>query len=222
MAVNIHRDPLALEVDDDPMRVTPLRRNGERVRPAVADPAPLGLAALALTTAVFSIFNTGVIDRTAEPVMFGLAVAYGGVMQLLAGMWEFRRGNTFGALTFGSYAAFWLSLWALDQFLVRQIPGAEAGNAIALYFVMWAVFSASLWVASTRTTAPVSVMLALLTAALVLLGVGNAGAHPDLIKIGGWVGLAAAVTGWYAAFAGVINSTFGRTVLPLAPLGHDR
>jgi succinate-acetate transporter protein len=168
------------------------------------------------------MFNTGLIDRSAEPVLFGLAVVYGGVAQLLAGMWEFRRGNTFGALTFGSYGAFWLALWVFDQFLVQRVPAAESGNALALYLIVWAVFSASLWVASVRTTAAVSVTLALLTVGLVVLGIGYAGAHPDLIKIGGWVGLAAAVAAWYAAFAGVINSTFERTVLPLVPLGRTR
>ena len=135
------------------------------------------------------------------PVVLGLAVAYGGLAQLLAGMWEFRRGNAFGAMTFGSYAAFWLSFWVLEEFLVKQIPAAEAGSAMALFFIIWAIFTALLWVASLRTTPAVSVMLALLAVTFLLLGIGDAGAHSELVKIAGWFGIATAAAGLYAAFA---------------------
>src|SRR6188472_1847268 len=77
----------------------------------VANPAPLGLAAFALTTFVLSMFNSGLVDAGGEGVVLGLALAYGGLAQLLAGMWEFRTGNTFGATAFSSYGAFWLSFW---------------------------------------------------------------------------------------------------------------
>jgi hypothetical protein len=218
MAIDIERDPRAYGIEDDPMRAPTRVRNGQRLVPAVADPAPLGLAALAMTTLVFSIFNTGLVSRTGEPVVLGLAVAYGGLTQLLAGMWEFRRGNAFGALTFGSYAAFWLSFWVLEEFLVKQIPAADAGNAMALYFITWAVFTALLWVASVRTTPAVSAMLALFGVTLLLLGIGDAGAHSELVKIAGWFGIATAAAGLYAAFAALINSTYERTVLPLRPV----
>ena len=79
--------------------------------PGIADPGPLGLAAFALTTFVLSFTNPGIFK--AEPVVFGLALAYGGVAQVLAGMWEFKKGNTFGATAFTSYGAFWLSFWYL-------------------------------------------------------------------------------------------------------------
>ena len=77
----------------------------------IADPAPLGLAAFALTTFILSVVNTGMVD--AEPVVFGVALAYGGIAQLLAGMWEFAKGNTFGATAFASYGGFWISFWYL-------------------------------------------------------------------------------------------------------------
>ena len=156
MAVHVEQDPIAFAVEDDPMRAPARMHNAARPVPAIADPAPLGLAALAMTTLVFSVFNAGLVSRTGAPVVLGLAVAYGGLAQLLAGMWEFRRGNAFGALTFGSYAAFWLSFWVLEEFLVKQIPAAETGSAIALYFITWAIFTALLWVASLRTTPAVS------------------------------------------------------------------
>jgi uncharacterized protein len=82
----------------------------------IADPGPLGLAAFALTTFVLSMINSGLVDKSAEPVVLGLALAYGGIAQLLAGMWEFSKGNTFGATAFSSYGAFWISFWAYVTF----------------------------------------------------------------------------------------------------------
>jgi succinate-acetate transporter protein len=217
MAIEVERDPRIYAIEDDPMRPAPVQ-NGARPLPAIADPAPLGLAALALTLLVFSMFNTGLLNSSGEPVLLGMALAYGGVAQLLAGMWEFRRGNTFGAVTFGSYGAFWLSFWLLEQFFVGRIPGGERNSAIALFYISWAILTALLWIASTRTTAVVSLMLFLLTLTYLMLGIGDAGSHTELVKIGGWFGLATAAAALYAAFASVINSTFERTLLPLVPL----
>ena len=218
MAIETERDQRIYAVDDDPMRAAVVH-NGTRVAPAaIADPAPLGLAALALTLLVFSMFNSGLLNSAGEPVVLGMALAYGGIVQLLAGMWEFRRGNTFGAATFGSIGAFWLSFWLLEQFFAGQIPGSELGSATGLFYISWAILTALLWVASMRTTAAVSLMLLLLTVTFVLIGIGEAGAHTELVKIGGWFGLATAATGLYAAFASVINTTFERTLLPLVPL----
>ena len=99
----------------------------------IADPGPLGLAAFALTTFVLSMFNAGLVSSGGEPIVFGLALAYGGIAQLLAGMWEFRTGNTFGAVAFTSYGAFWLSFWAFVQFFEKSVPAADAGHAVGLY-----------------------------------------------------------------------------------------
>src|SRR6478672_10091885 len=98
--------------------------------PTIANPAPLGLAAFALTTFVLSMFNAGLVGSGGEPIVFGLTLAYGGLAQLLAGMWEFRTGNTFGATAFVSFGAFWLSYWAFVQFYADKIPAADAGHAV--------------------------------------------------------------------------------------------
>ena len=96
---------------------------------SIADPGPLGLSAFALTTFVLSLVNAKVIPAGAEPVVFGLALAYGGIGQFAAGMWEFRKGNTFGATAFASFGAFWLSYWALVTFYAPSL-GDAAGSAI--------------------------------------------------------------------------------------------
>ncbi len=185
-----------------------------------ADPGPLGLGAFALTTFVLSMFNANLVSGAGEPVVLGLALAYGGIAQLLAGLWEFRTGNTFGATAFCSFGAFWISFFVLVTFNVGDIPEANAGDAIGLYLIAWGIFTAYMFVASLRTTAAVAVVFALLAVTFFLLGIGDAGAHENITKAGGWFGLATAAAAWYASFAVVTNSTFGRTVLPVMPLNE--
>jgi uncharacterized protein len=184
----------------------------------IADPAPLGLAAFALTTFVLSMFNAGLVDAKGEPIVLGLALAYGGTAQLLAGMWEFRKGNTFGATAFSSYGAFWISFWAYVAFFAAKIPEANRGSAVGLYLIAWGIFTTYMWVASFRTTAAVSLVFLLLAITFFVLGIGDAGGNDTISKLGGWLGLATAVAAWYASFAGVTNFTFGREVLPVRPL----
>jgi succinate-acetate transporter protein len=220
MAIEIEREPYGLPIQDDPMRVV-APPNGARPAAQIGDPAPLGLAALGLTLLIFSMFNTGLLASSGSPIVLGMAVA-GGVVLVLAGMWEVRRGNSFGATTFASYGAFWLSFFLIEQFFIGNVPAAERGNAMGLYFVAWTIFSVLLWVASTRTTAVTSVMLAALSVSLLLLGIGDAGAHTEIVKVGGWFGLAATAAALYGAFAGAINGTYSRTLLPLLPLQRHR
>jgi uncharacterized protein len=183
-----------------------------------ADPGPLGLAGFAMSTFILSMFNADLVNKAGEPVVLGVALAYGGIAQLLAGMWEFRTGNTFGAVAFSSFGAFWLSYWALVTFFVDSIPAANAGAAIGLYLWAWAIFTAYMFVASLRTTVAVAVVFFLLTITFILLGAGNSGDHTSVIKWGGYIGLATAAAAWYASFAAVVNSTFGRVIAPVGAL----
>jgi len=185
---------------------------------AIADPGPLGLAGFALTTFVLSMFNAGLVSRAGEPVVLGLAVAYGGLAQLLAGMWEFRTGNTFGAVAFSSFGAFWISFFVYVAFFARAVPAADAGHAVGLYLIGWGIFTAYMLVASLRTTAAIALVFLLLAATFIVLGIGNANGDDSLVRIGGWLGLATAVVAWYASFAAVVNATFGRVLMPVIPL----
>lgn len=183
-----------------------------------ADPAPLGLAGFAMTTFVLSMFNANLVNEKGLPVVLGLALAYGGLVQLIAGIWEFRNGNTFGAVAFCSYGGFWLSFWALEVFYAKSI-GGNAGHAVGLYLWSWAIFTAYMTVASLRVSGAVFGVFALLTATYILLAIGNVGDHKTVIHWGGYLGIATAVVAWYASFAIVTNSTFKRTILPTLPLG---
>jgi uncharacterized protein len=185
-----------------------------------ADPGPLGLAGFAMTTFVLSMFNANFVSSSGEPVVFGLAFAYGGIAQLLAGMWEFRTGNTFGALAFSSFGAFWLSLFVFEVFFADSIPASDLGHAAGLYLWAWAIFTTYMFIASLRTTGAVALVFILLAVTFVLLAIGASGGHETVTHWGGYVGIATAVAAWYASFAAVTNSTFGRTVLPVIPLNE--
>ncbi|HSD23129.1 MAG TPA: acetate uptake transporter [Solirubrobacterales bacterium] len=187
---------------------------------AIADPAPLGLAAFALTTFVLSFFNADLVNKGGEPVVLGLALAYGGLAQLLAGMWEFKNNNTFGATAFSSFGAFWISLFVFDEFLADSVPAANLGDAVGLYLIGWGIFTAYMFIASLRVSVAVALVFALLAPTFIVLGIGNAADNDTIIQIGGWLGIATAIAAWYASFASVTNKTFGRVILPVKEL-HD-
>ena len=186
----------------------------------IADPGPLGLAGFAMTTFVLSMFNANLVSPAGEAITLGLALTYGGLAQLLAGMWEFRTGNTFGAVAFSSYGAFWISFFVFVTFFADKIPAADTGHAVGLYLIAWGIFTAYMFIASLRTTAAVALVFILLAVTFFVLGIGNARGNTTLVHTAGWLGLATAIAAWYASFAAVTNSTFGRTVLPVMPLRH--
>ena len=182
----------------------------------LADPAPLGLAAFALTTFVLSFTNTGLFK--AEPVVFGLALAYGGIAQFAAGMWEFAKGNTFGATAFASYGAFWVSFWWLTGHTdLSSVNADDAAHEVGLYLLAWGLFTAYMAVAATRVSGAVLAVFVLLTATFVILAIGDFTTTEGITKIGGWVGIATALAAWYASFAGVTAFTFKRPLVPTAP-----
>jgi succinate-acetate transporter protein len=183
----------------------------------IADPGPVGLAAFAMTTFVLSVVNAGLIDKSVEPVVLGLALFYGGLVQLLAGMWEFRKGNTFGALAFSSYGAFWLSFFYYVSYVAGGIPAEHVGEATGLYLLAWTIFTAYMTVASARTSAAVLWVFIVLTLTFLALTIGAFGGSSGFSVIGGWLGIITAILAWYASFAGVTNSTFKRTVMPVWP-----
>lgn len=180
---------------------------------SIADPAPLGLAAFALTTFVLSLANAQVWPAAGSAV--ALAVAYGGTTQLLAGMWEFKRNNTFGATAFASYGGFWISFF----FLVFVLHEGD-GGAIGTYLLAWGIFTAYMTIASLRVSGAVALVFILLTITYALLAVGALNGTENWTKAGGWVGVATAAAAWYASFAGVTNSTFRKVVLPTFPLAR--
>ena len=189
----------------------------EQVR-MIADPAPLGLAAFALTTFLLSLVNTGVMPKDTEPVMLGVALAFGGIAQLSAGMWEFRKGNVFGATVFSAYGAFWLSFWAYVTFFAETIPAEHHGVAAGWYLIAWAIFTTLMLVAALRTTVVLATLFAVVDVVFVLLALGDFGWGSAFTTMGGILGLVASALAFYLCLAAVGSSTFGRPILPNRPL----
>ena len=126
--------------------------------------------------------NAGLIAKGAEPMVFGVALMVGGLAQVLAGMWEFRTGNTFAGTAFIAYGAFWLSFWALAQFYIADIPKADVADAVGLYLIAWGIFTAYMFVASFKTTRELNIVFGLLLLTFLALGFGEVAASTGLTK----------------------------------------
>ncbi len=184
----------------------------------VADPAPLGLAAFALTTFLLSAKNAGWTHGT--DAWLGYALAYGGLVQLLAGMWEFRNRNVFGSTAFGSYGGFWIGLGLYALLVAPKASPAQVDNDRGWILLAFAIFNAYMLLWSTQVNEAVLAVFLTLQATEVLLVIGNFAHNTEVVKIGGYVGIATAACAWYASAAGVINGMVGNAVLWVGrPLG---
>ncbi len=180
--------------------------------------APLALAAFAVTTFMLSMVNAGLVDQRVQPVVFGVALMFGGLTQLAAGMIQLRTGHTFGGVLFSSFGAFWLSLFAIVEFFLKAVPAAAVGHALGLFLFAFGIFTFWMWVASFRTNLLVNLALLDLVATFFVLGSGNYGGSTSLVHAGGWLGLVAAAIAGYLSCAEVCEAAYKREVLPVWPL----
>src|ERR1700733_9663040 len=177
----------------------------------VADPGPLGLAAFALTTFLLSAVNARWTNgNSAGTAFLGYALAYGGGAQLLAGMWEFRNKNVFGATAFSSYGAFWIGLF----FWIKNAPVAT-GHDLGWILVAWAIFNFYMMVFSTQVNLAVFAVFLTLELTLIFLAIGNFTSSPRWTQFGGYIGLLTALVAWYTSAAGLANGLNGRLRLPV-------
>lgn len=182
---------------------------------AAVNPAPLGLCAFALTTFVLSAANAHLLSGGPEAVkiVIGLALFYGGLAQLLAGMWEFKVGNTFGATAFSSYGAFWLAFGASVQ--MHWIPAGS--NAIGFFLLGWTIFTLVMFLSALRTSLGLIALFGFLLVTFLFLTLHAFGAGDSFGQIGGYLGLATAGIAWYNALAGLLAATRSPFVLPTGP-----
>ena len=174
----------------------------------VANPAPLGLCAFALTTFVLSAANAKLY--AGHEIVIGLALFYGGLAQLLAGMWEFKTGNTFGATAFTSYGAFWLAVGASLQ--LHLIP---PGQAFAFFLLGWTIFTGLMFLATLKTTWALIALFGCLLLTFLCLTIGAFGGGTE--QLGGYLGLLTALIAWYTALAGLLSSMNSAFTLPVGP-----
>ncbi len=188
----------------------------EESKSVFANPAPLGLIGFGLTTVMLSLINAGVLPKGGEQVVIPLALAYGGLIQILAGLLEFRTGNTFGMVAFLSYGAFWV--WFA---LLLMLGGhgvldlSHAGSTIAVTLLGWGVFTLYMWIATFRLLKALWWVFLTLWVTYFLLGFGALFDVHGLSLAGGWLGLICGLLAMYTSFALVTNATFNRVVLPV-------
>jgi uncharacterized protein len=180
--------------------------------PSIADPGPLGLAAFALTTFLLSLNNAGLMNNSSGLAWLGYAFAFGGLAQLLAGQWEFRNKNVFGATAFSTYGAFWigLGLWAL--LVLPKDTTAQVGKDEAWILLGFAIINTYLLLLSTQVTKAVFAVFLTLEVTEILLFIGGFAANTSLIKAGGIVGIITAVVAWYTSAAGISNGLAGSKI----------
>ena len=183
---------------------------------SIADPAPLGLAAFALTTFLLSAANANWMGAASGNAWLGYALAYGGLAQLLAGMWEFRNRNVFGATAFSTYGAFWIGLFLWVQFVAPHIlRPSVAAHDLGWILLAFAIFNTYMLIMSTQVNLAVFAVFLTLELTEIVLFIGNFSVNSTTIKIGGYVGVVTALCAWYASAAGVSNGMGGRLRFPV-------
>ena len=188
----------------------------------LADPAPLGLSGFALTTFVLSASNAGFIvgQGAGGAIVLGLALFYGGLAQFCAGMWEFRRNNTFGSTAFTSYGAFWISLGfsLLPLFGGKSLAALAGGTAVGVYLLGWTIFTGYMLLGTLRLTGALVAVFLFLFLAFLFLTIGALGTSTGMTQVGGWLGIITALLAWYTAAAQVMTATNSAIKLPTFPL----
>jgi succinate-acetate transporter protein len=197
----------------------------EAAAPAIANPAPLGLSAFALTTFVLSASNAGFIftQGLGASIVVGLAIFYGGLAQLLAGLQEFKAGNTFGATAFCSYGAFWLAVGLVllppTGIAAALVKENDLGTALGIFFLGWTIFTGMMFLGTLRSNLALMAVFFFLFLTFLGLTIGALGATTTWTQIGGWLGIITALLAWYTALAGVLASTKSAFQLPTFPMG---
>ena len=194
----------------------------------IADPAPLGLAAFALTTVLLSAKNAGWMTHATGSSWLGFAFAYGGLGQLLAGMWEFRRGNTFGATAFGTYGGFWIGLALWVELVanpavaaIAKAPSTAAATVAQLNHdlgwitLVFAIVSLYLLILTSQVNTVIFLVFLGLFVTLVILAVGNFDSSTGIVKVGGYLGLITALLAFYGSAAGVAAGMGGKIQFPV-------
>jgi succinate-acetate transporter protein len=169
-----------------------------------------------MSTALLSFANAGIFPGAATAVL-GLGLFYGGIAQLIAGIWEFVQASTFGALAFVSYGAFWLAYWWIitTPDVLEKAGGAGMGS----FLLLWAIFTAFMIVPTTRISVLLTTLLTAAAVTFVLLTIGAYTSVDIFTRVGGYTGLVVGALGLYGCFASVVNATWRRYIIPLG--SHD-
>ncbi|MEC5384687.1 acetate uptake transporter [Uliginosibacterium sp. H3] len=178
-----------------------------------ANPAPLGLLGFGMTTVLLNLHNAGLVELGTTVLAMG--IFYGGICQVLAGLMEWKKGNTFGTVAFTSYGFFWLSLVAIVVLPKTGLTEASSATGMAAYLAMWGVMTFVLFIGSLKLNRATQFVFASLTVLFALLAIGDASGSAALKTLAGWEGMLCGASAIYVAAAQVLNEIYARNVLPL-------
>src|SRR6266487_1280487 len=186
-------------------------------RDTTGNPAPLGLLGFGMTTVLLNLHNAGFYELNA--MILAMGICYGGIAQVIAGMMEWRKGNTFAATAFSSYGLFWLSLVTMIV-LTKLGWGAKSDDtAMAAYLAMWGLFTGVMFIGTLRLNRALQIVFATLAILFFLLAYGDfTNASPGFKHFTGYEGVLCGFSAIYTGLAQVLNELFGKTVLPLGPV----
>ena len=185
-------------------------------RENLANPAPLGLFGFGMTTVLLNLHNAGLFPLDA--MILAMGIFYGGMAQVIAGISEFKKGNTFGMAAFSSYGLFWLTLVFLIVF--PEMGWGSAPNAVSMgaYLFMWGLFTLLMFFGTLRANAALMFVFGSLTVLFFLLSLGNITGIREVTRVAGYEGIVCGFSAIYLAIAEVLNEGHGRTVLPIIPM----
>jgi succinate-acetate transporter protein len=187
-------------------------------RDLTGNPAPLGLMGFGMTTVLLNIHNAGFFALGS--MILAMGIFYGGIAQIIAGVMEWKKGNTFATTAFCSYGLFWLSLVALVILPGMGIGDVNSPLAMASYFAMWGLFTAVMWIGTLKFNRAMQVVLGTLTILFFLLAIADITGNAAILRLAGWEGILCGFSAIYTALAQVVNESYGKgkTIIPLWPI----
>ena len=181
----------------------------------LANPAPLGLMGFGTTTVLLNLFNAGLIADTGLGTIFAMGLFFGGIAQVIAGIFEFRKGNTFGMTAFTSYGMFWIALVAIFQFHGMGWAKDADNVSLACFLGIWGLFTLFMFIASLKKNLVLMLVFGTLVILFFLLAIGHLINAPIVLTIAGYEGLLCGLLAIYLAGAEIINDSFGKKMLPV-------
>ncbi len=179
----------------------------------LANPGPLGLMGFGMTTILLNIHNAGFFSVTTAIVAMG--IFYGGLAQVIAGILEFRKGNTFGTTAFTSYGFFWIALVGIWYLPTSSATVNTDATFLGIFLALWGIFTAFMFIGTLKANRALQFVFASLTVLFALLAIGNISGNHDIIHIAGFEGIICGASAIYLAMAEVLNEQYGRTILPI-------
>jgi succinate-acetate transporter protein len=183
------------------------------IKDTSANPAPLGLLAFGLTTVLLNLHNAGIFEMNS--MILAMGIFYGGIAQIIAGIMESKKNNTFGFVAFVSYGSFWLTLVALIVMPKLGWIGAASESAMVAYLVMWGIFTGLLFVGTLRISKSLQFVFATLTILFFLLALGDYSGNTALKTFTGYEGIICGASAIYAGIGTLLNEVYGKTIFPL-------